>query len=178
MKVIISYILNMMPYMLISIPIFIIVRTLIYMKVKKINLKREILLFIFYLFLVGLFSQTIIPKYDSNNNMIVSKVRLNLIPFRIFYDTYIELKKGNIYYLIISLLGNIVMFIPIGFLIKMLYKLEDKKIVLIGFLISLFIEVTQIFTGRETDIDDLILNTIGVYIGIKILKIFKKTIDK
>ena len=174
MKVIISYILNMMPYMLISIPIFMLVRYLIYKKTKILNLKREILLLIFYLFLVGLFSQTIIPKYDSNNNIIVSKVRLNLIPFKIIYDTIIELKKGNIYYLIISLLGNIVMFIPIGFFIKLLYRYNDKKIVLIGFLISLSIEFIQIFTGRETDIDDLILNTLGVYIGVIFLKNIKK----
>lgn len=174
MKVIISYILNMMPYMLISIPMFILVRYLIFRKTKIINLKREILLLIFYLFLIGLFSQTIIPKFDSNNNLIVSKVRLNLIPFRIFFDTIIELKKGNIYYLIISLLGNIVMFIPIGFFIKLLYRYNDKKIVLIGFLISLSIEFIQIFTGRETDIDDLILNILGVYIGVIILKKIKK----
>ena len=160
------------------IPIFILFRYLIYMKTKKINLKREILLLIFYLFLVGLFSQTIIPKYDSNNNLIVSKVRLNLIPFKIIYDTITELKKGNIYYLIISFIGNIIMFIPIGYFIKLLYKINDKKIILIGFLISLFIGTTQIFTGRETDIDDLILNTLGVYIGAIIIKKYKKTVDK
>ena len=51
------------------------------------------------------------------------------------------------------------MFIPIGFFIKLLYKINDKKVLIIGFLISLLIEITQIFTGRETDIDDLILNT-------------------
>ena len=174
MKVIISYILNMMPYMLISVPIFILVRFLIYKKTNKFNLKREILLLVFCLFLVGLFSQTIIPKYDSNNNLIVSKVRLNLIPFKIFYDAVIELKKGNIYYLIISLIGNIVMFIPIGFFLKSLYNIKDKKIILIGFLISLFIEIIQNFTGRETDIDDLILNTLGVYIGIILYKFIKK----
>ena len=173
MNVIISYILDMMPYMLISLPIFILVRFLIYIKTKKINLKKEILLLVFCLFLVGLFSQTIIPKFDSNNNLIVSKKRLNLIPFKIFYDTFIEVKKGNIYYLIISFLGNIVMFIPIVFFIKLLYKISDKKIILIGFLISLSIEIIQNFTGRETAIDDLILNTLGVYIGIILYKFIK-----
>ena len=175
MKEILSYIFNMIPYMLISIPIFILVRFLIYKKLNKIYLKRELLLLIFYLFLVGLFSQTIIPKFDSNNNLIVSKVRLNLIPFKIYYDTIVELKKGNIYYLIISLIGNIVMFIPIGFFIKLLYKIDDKKVIIIGFSISLFIEVIQNFTGRETDIDDLILNTLGVYIGILLYKKLKNT---
>lgn len=174
MKVIFSYVLDMMPYMLMLIPTFILFRYLIYMKTKKINLKREILLLIFYLFLVGLFSQTIIPKFDSNNNLIVSKVRLNLIPFKIVYDTILELKKGNIYYFLISFIGNIIMFVPIGFFIKLLYKISDKKVVLIGFLISLFIEITQIFTGRQTDIDDIILNIIGVYIGIIFYKKLKK----
>ena len=173
MNVIISYILDMMPYMLISLPIFIFIWFLIYIKTKKINLKKEILILLFCFFLVGLFSQTIIPKFDSNNNLIVSKKRLNLIPFKIFYDTFIEVKKGNIYYLIISFLGNIVMFIPIVFFIKLLYKISDKKIILIGFLISLSIEIIQNFTGRETAIDDLILNTLGVYIGIILYKFIK-----
>ena len=159
MKVIFNFVIDMIPYMLISIPIFLLVRFIIYKKTNKLNLKREILLLVFYLFLVGLFSQTIIPKYDSNNNLVISKVRLNLIPFKIIYDSIIELKKGNIYYLIISLIGNILMFI-----------------IVIGFLISLFIELTQIFTGRETDIDDLILNTLGVVIGIKIYKILKNNL--
>ena len=171
MKVIFSYILNMLPYMLISIPFFIIIRFLIYKKKNKINIKRELLLLIFYLFLVGLLSQAIIPKFDSNMNLIVSKKRLNIIPFKIIYDTVVELEKGNIYYLLISLIGNIVMFIPIGFLIKLLWCVNDKKVVLYGFLISLFIEMTQIFVGRETDIDDLILNTLSTFIGVLLYKI-------
>ena len=145
-----------------------------YKKNNKFNIKREIILFVFVLFLVGLASQTIIPKFDSNMNIIKSKIRLNLIPFKIIYDSIIEFKNGNIYYLIISLIGNIVMFIPVGLFIKILWNKDDKKVIFIGFLISLFIEITQIFTGRETDIDDLILNTIGTIIGIIIYKLYKK----
>jgi glycopeptide antibiotics resistance protein len=111
-------------------------------------------------------------------NLIVSKKRYNFIPFRIVYDTVIEYKKGNIYYLIISLIGNIVMFIPIGFFIKLLWNCSDKKVVIHGFFISLFIEFTQIFIGRETDIDDLILNTLGTFIGLMIYKIICKYKDK
>lgn len=177
MKVVIEYILDMFPYMLITIPIFLLIRFIINRN-KKINIKREILLLIFYLFLVGLLSQAVIPKYDSNMNLIVSKKRYNFIPLRIVYDTVIEYKKGNIYYLIISLIGNIVMFIPIGFFIKLLWNCSDKKVVIHGFFISLFIEFTQIFIGRETDIDDLILNTLGTFIGLLIYKIIWKYKDK
>ncbi|MBO6195397.1 MAG: VanZ family protein [Bacilli bacterium] len=171
MKMIINYIINMIPYMLISVPIFIIIRLIIFYKKKKINIKREILLLIFYLFLVGLFSQAIIPKSSID----LSKNSINIIPLKIIYDTIAELKKGNIDYLIISLLGNIVMFIPIGYFIKILWNCNNKKTILLGFLISLFIETSQLFIGRETDIDDLLLNTFGVIIGIVLYKLIKKT---
>lgn len=171
MKMIINYIINMIPYMLISVPIFIIIRLIIIYKNKKINIKREILLLIFYLFLVGLFSQAIIPKSSID----LSKNSINIIPLKIIYDTIAELKKGNIYYLMISLLGNIVMFIPIGFFIKLLWYCSNKKTILLGFLISLFIETSQLFIGRETDVDDLLLNTFGVIIGIALYKLIKKT---
>ena len=168
MKAIFDYIFNMLPYMLISTPIFILIRLLIYKKYKRINIKREILLLIFYLFLVGLLSQAFTPSINT------SEKRLNLIPFKIIYDTITELKKGNINYLIISLSGNIIIFIPIGFFIKLLWKCNDVKTVFYGFFTSLFIEITQIFIGRGTDIDDLILNTFGVFLGVILYKILKK----
>lgn len=175
MSVVSSYVANMIPYMIISIPIFILVRFILYKYRKKVDINHEILLFIFYLFLIGLLSQTILP---INNG----KDRINLIPFKIFYDTYIELLDGNIYYFIISFLGNIIMFIPIGLLIQLLYNLNDKKVILIGFCLSLFIEIFQLFLPRETDIDDLIFNTFGTFIGLLIYKYlykrYKTKIDK
>ena len=44
-------------------------------------------------------------------------------------------------------------------------KIDNKYTILIGTLLSLFIEVIQIFIKRGTDIDDVILNTIGVLVG-------------
>jgi len=73
------------------------------------------------------------------------------------------------------------MFIPIGFFLSLLWKLEDKKVVMIGFCSSLFIETSQLFLRRGTDVDDLILNTLGVYLGLvlyKLLKKIKKNVSK
>ena len=170
MNVFLSYIITMVTYIVFAIPIYVAIRYNRYVKTRTFDKKKEILLFIFVMFMVGLASLTIMPKFDSKGDLIVSKNRLNLIPFKIFYDTIIELSKGNIYYLLISFLGNIVMFIPIGFFVKKIYNLDTKKIVKIGFLISLTIEIIQIFTGRQTDIDDLILNTFGVYLGTLIVR--------
>ena len=60
------------------------------------------------------------------------------------------------------------MFIPVGMSWPFCFKKLDKvwKTVLAGFGYSLFIELTQLFVfGRSTDIDDLMLNTIGALIG-------------
>ena len=168
MRYILSFIYDMFPYILISIPIIIIVRFIIYKKENKFNLKREILLFIFIIYMVGLLSQTL----KTGN-----KHEINIIPFKIIYDSYKELLDGNIYYLLISFLANIIIFIPIGILLPILYNLKDKHIILIGFCISLFIEIIQFFLNRTTDIDDLILNTFGVVIGLIISKKIKKVID-
>lgn len=167
MDVIGGYIKSMVPYMIISMPVFMLVRYISYKRRNKLNIKHEILLFIFYLFLVGLLSQTLLPINNGKN-------RINLIPFKIFFDTYTEFLNGNVYYFIISFLGNIIMFIPIGLFIPLLYKIKDKYVILIGFSISLFIEFFQIFLPRETDVDDLILNTFGTFIGLLIYKLLYK----
>ena len=154
--------------LILSISVFLVIK-----HIFKINNNK--LLFLFILYLIGLISLTILPKMYFIDGRIVFKNEgfkfLNLIPFRIFYDTIIEIKKGNIYYLVFSLIGNIIMFIPIGIILPILFNCNYKKTIFIGFLISLFIEMTQlIFLNRETDIDDLILNTVGVMIGLVILK--------
>ena len=79
---------------------------------------------------------------------------------------------------LVNLIGNISMFIPVGFLLPFCFsKLNSvKNVVFVGFKISLFIELSQlILYERSTDIDDLILNTLGVFIGALIyFSIFKR----
>lgn len=66
--------------------------------------------------------------------------------------------------------GNILLFIPFGFLLKILLKnASNKKIVLIGTLASSFIELTQLLFDRGVcDINDVILNVLGTYVGVVI----------
>jgi len=62
--------------------------------------------------------------------------------------------------------GNVVMFLPAGFFAGLL---ADKpawwKSTLLCAIASLFIETFQLFVARGTDIDDLILNTLGGLLG-------------
>ncbi|WP_347477339.1 VanZ family protein [Clostridium sporogenes] len=55
-----------------------------------------------------------------------------------------------------------------------LWKKQDKVLYILvsGFSFSMFIEITQLLNNRSTDIDDLILNTIGGLIGYGIYKMF------
>lgn len=174
MSSIINYVLKMFPYMFGVIPVFIVIRMIFYKinKKSKVNLKREVLMLVFFMFLIGLYSQAITGSFSIKN---ININKINVVPFKIFIDTYKEVfVNGNINYFLISFLGNIGMFIPIGLLIPVIWKLKDKIIILIGFLISLSIEISQLFLNRGTDIDDLIFNTLGTIIGLVIYKIISK----
>lgn len=72
---------------------------------------------------------------------------------------------------------NIYMFVPWGFLLPLLFRGKNyfAKTALSGLAFSLAIEVSQLFTMRAADIDDLICNTLGAIIGFAIYKlIFRK----
>lgn len=66
MSAIVKYLGNMIPYMVIVIPIFGIVRTIHFKSTntEKINWYREIILFLYILFIVGLASQAIVPELE------------------------------------------------------------------------------------------------------------------
>lgn len=75
---------------------------------------------------------------------------------------------------------NIIMFMPFGFLLPLIWKDCGKgiKTVAVGMLFSLLIEITQLFNFRTSDIDDLLANTCGTLIGFAIWKLFVKISGK
>lgn len=62
---------------------------------------------------------------------------------------------------------NVLLFVPLGLMLPLLWRKfrTVKSTVLFGFLMSLAIEVLQIFTFRATDVNDLITNTLGTLLG-------------
>lgn len=179
MSYIIRYLVAMMPYMIAAIPIFVICRLVIYHKTKKFNWRREVALLFFTVFLVGLASQTVIPKFDLTEGIKIidsGTGEINLMPFKVIQETYHEaVINGHTNYLIINFLGNIIMFMPIGFFIPVLWNIKSRNVILIGSAISLFIEITQLLLPRGTDIDDLILNTLGTALGMIAYKLISKS---
>lgn len=70
---------------------------------------------------------------------------------------------------------NIFMFIPLGFLLPLIWDRFRSfwKAILTGFGFSLLIEFFQLFNHRISDVDDLIMNTVGTCIGYLIWVVFK-----
>lgn len=83
----------------------------------------------------------------------------------------------NVRDIIWNIAGNMIMFIPTGIVLPVIYKKLDCfwKVVAVGALISLCIEILQLpFPSRASDVDDLILNTLGVAVGYWIYAGFRR----
>ena len=108
--------------------------------------------------------------WDKMNQRIQTRDRVNLEPFKTI-DIYQTWGK--------QILGNFVMLLPLGIYLPLIYKRLRKAyhffvVLLICFLVSVGIELLQLATSyRSTDIDDVILNTLGGGIGFLIYQVIK-----
>ena len=105
--------------------------------------------------------------------------RLNLVPLKksiALLSKHLALNFLNIYYFYAEPIGNIAIFIPFPFCVAFLLNTDNyKKLLFLGFIASLFIECTQyVLHIGVADIDDILLNTTGAFIGITILKFIKR----
>ena len=69
---------------------------------------------------------------------------------------------------ITPVLLNFILFVPYGFLLPFVFsscKWSWKKVVIIGAITSLAIELLQMFGGRYAEIDDFLINTFGAFTG-------------
>ena len=64
------------------------------------------------------------------------------------------------------MLGNVLMLVPFGLLAPLLWqKLRGWRVLPVGLGFILAIELLQPLTGRSFDIDDILLNFLGVAFG-------------
>ena len=105
---------------------------------------------------------------------------VNLKPL-VTIKLYWKLLRGENTYLVrhafINLVGNVVMFIPLGFFQPYLLESLRKwyKTLLTTVVLILVVEVVQYATGLGScDIDDLILNLAGAWIGYVLWRITRK----
>lgn len=147
-------------------------------KVNNINTKKVIKNFLnIGIGIIGIVYLIVLIKIILFKYGLTSEARsLNLVPFE-FLNVFIDRTELDI--ALKNVLGNIAIFIPLGIFISYMIK---KKILISGvicLLISLLFEAIQFVTGcGATDIDDLILNTIGGVIGVLIYEYLLKHLDE
>jgi glycopeptide antibiotics resistance protein len=86
--------------------------------------------------------------------------------FSVAYSPYQTFGQG-LEINMVNLAGNLFMLTPLGIFIPALWekKRSVAAVLRIGVMCSAAIETIQFFIGRTSDIDDIILNTVGVLIG-------------
>lgn len=150
--------------------IWLVIRIAVWMKRKKIDWKREVVLLLMYINLAVILRFTFFPmsKVDGHiqplvlDTAAVFPFRVNLIPLVNLFDY--DSKRD----LLLNVIGNTAMFVPSGIVLPVVYKglNTHRKVISAGIGVSLCIEILQLpFYDRVSDIDDLILNTIGVIVG-------------
>ncbi|WP_455540003.1 VanZ family protein [Terrisporobacter sp.] len=154
--------------------IFLLIYGYIFTRFKKIKDKKMIKEYInlsYIISIIFIIALTIFPVTSSFK----LDLNINLIPFKTVFHF---ISKFDLIELLFNILGNIIMFVPFGFF---LYFKErgDKKITLIAcLLLTVSVEITQlILPERTTDIDDVILNFLGGYIGVVLANKFKTSYE-
>jgi glycopeptide antibiotics resistance protein len=144
----------------------------------KLSIEHIVMVYIFVYYLTGVLGFTGIPSIRdivhnsfgiiTHKGLDFPQGEVNLIPFRWITEgirPYIE---------------NILLFIPLGFILPFIWKKYEVlwKTILSGITFSLIIELSQLFNRRVTDIDDLLMNTLGGVIGWVIFRLLKEHLSK
>ncbi|MGI5894586.1 MAG: VanZ family protein [Candidatus Merdivicinus sp.] len=149
---------------------------------KTVTIPHEVGVWLFGLCLLGILSQTILPELMNVLQGIPhSGNRMNLKLFLVFRQTWDEVfRNGNPSYFFINFLGNIAVFVPLGFFPPLLWRKFQKwwKVLLFGCGISVLIELTQLLLPRGTDVDDIWLNTLGALVGYGVWKAAQKLLPR
>ena len=150
--------------------IWILVRVTVWLKQKYIDWKRETILLLMFINLAVIIRFVFFPRELIDGHiqpLIFDKaeifpVRINLLPLVHLFD------YDNVRDIIWNVMGNAAMFIPSGIVLPVVYRKLDTfwKVIAAGIGISLCIEILQLpFASRASDIDDIIVNTLGVAVG-------------
>lgn len=97
----------------------------------------------------------------------------NFIPFRNISNYIINHNSFNLDIVLYNTLGNILIFLPLGIFLPLLFRnVKLFKALTVFIMVSLIIELLQYpLEVGQTDIDDIILRSIGGVVGFLIIKL-------
>jgi len=134
---------------------------------EKFVFYKELLMFTFIIYILCLFQ--IVTFQDD-----VSWSTNNFIPFR----EILRYNMGSRLF-IKNVIGNMFLFLPYGLFTSLYLKNEKPYLTLfLTLLTSCAIETVQLIIGRVFDIDDIILNVLGGFLGYLIYYVIKRIWNK
>ena len=135
----------------------------------------EILRWLFVCYLTGLINLTLVPSNLWSHIWALIYVGYSGTQIELFNGTFnftptiFKIISGELTFgswVKTMLVGNFLMFVPMGlFLPFVSTKINGKSILKIAVIIPIAVEIIQPIVGRSFDVDDLILNFIGIVVG-------------
>ena len=158
--------------------LWLLVRGILCLRQRNCILRRELQLLLVYICIQVVTRFTFFPfsKVEGAVQPLLfdpAKVfppRINLLPVVYLFD-YPVFREA-----LLNLIGNTAMFLPLGIVWPSVFPQLDshKKVIAAGVGYSLLIELVQLpFFDRVSDIDDLILNSLGFLMGYGIYLLVK-----
>ena len=159
--------------------LWVILRTAVCLRLRRFSLKQELKLLPVYICIMVVTRFTFFP-FSRVNGQIQPLLfdfaksfppRINLLPVVHLLD-YPVFREA-----LVNVIGNTALFLPLGIVWPMAFRQLDthKKVIAAGVGYSLVIELLQLpFFDRVSDIDDLLLNSLGFLMGYGIYLLAKK----
>ena len=163
-----------------------------YRKYGSIPFLRSVIFYSFILYLLCAYFLVILPLPTIDEVKNLTTETTQLVPFDFIrqlsntisfhwneLSSYLTIIKSPTFYIAAF---NILLTLPFGVYLRYYFECKWHKIILYGFLLSLFFELTQL-TGlygiyprpyRLFDVDDLILNTTGALLGCLLTPLISK----
>jgi glycopeptide antibiotics resistance protein len=137
-----------------------------------------------FLYAIALALLTLTPSSDEN------PLRQSWIPLQSIWPTLVNLSsiarhpeyvkyvdKGGM----IQIVGNLLLFVPFGWLVLRIFPQVSSTVRLVGLaaVVSLAIELTQLLfvAGRMASVDDVLLNAVSALIGVKTSDAFWRAVE-
>ena len=136
---------------------------------KKSGLRTVLNILIVISFLIYLFALYYFTLGKSAPAMMNGEYRrVNLVPFKTIFSYLNLFSRGRSSVALLNLVGNIILFIPMGLYLPWFFKYLRKfwKDTLAVLFTILLVEGLEYVTGRGSlDVDDVILNLLGAIIA-------------
>lgn len=129
----------------------------------------------------GIYTQTGKPYFEILSR--TNEMRgLNLIPFRTILEEITGIPglapEDRFSIALLNILGNLLLYVPVGFLLPRAYKKFAKlgTVLLFGLILSCIFEILQYLFGGSADIDDVLVHLVGLAAGYGLGKLVKESL--